>query len=246
MNLVLVVDTGQIYADWHIVKELAAQQFARRVDFLISKYKPTHTVCAFDSKSPTFRHDLCDKYKADRVPNDEVHEQLSLAVDLMTDSGVTCFGVEGFEADDIIATVTDKSVSAGCRVIIYSRDKDCHQLLEEGKVTILKKYGQDGPEWFTARNLMEKFNLTPCQFLEYQMVVGDTTDGIVGVEGIGGKGAREMLSGGISLRDILSNPWSVKLTAKKRDALIAFGKRYELVRELVTLRTDVPLDWRPT
>lgn len=245
MNLVLVIDTGQIYADWHIVKELAAQQFKRRVEFLIGKYKPTHTICAFDSQPPTFRHGLCDKYKADRDHNEEVHEQLSLAADLMTASGVTCFGVEYFEADDIIATIADKSVSAGCRVIIYSRDKDCNQLLREGKVTILKKYGQDGPEWFSTATLLEKFNLTPEQFLEYQMIVGDTTDGIVGVEGIGDKGAREMLYGGMSLRDILENPWAVKLTPKKRDALIAFSDRYELVRELVTLRTDVPLDWSP-
>lgn len=245
MKLVLVIDAGQIYADWHIVKEQAAEQFARRVAFVVDKYRPSHTVCAFDSSEPTFRHSLCPKYKADRERNEDVREQLSKATDLMTAAGVTCIGVAGFEADDIIATVVDKAVAAGFRTIIYSRDKDCHQLLEDGKVTILKKYGQEGPEWFTAATLMEKFGLEPDQWVSYQCICGDTTDGVTGVEGIGDKGARKILAGGLSLQGVLANPWAVDVTAKQRDALVAFAERYELVRELVTLRTDVPIEWRP-
>ena len=169
---------------------------------------------------------------------DDLAEQISWVHEACEALGVPILTAPGYEADDVIGTVAARAAADGFEVAIVSIDKDFFQLVHDG----VRVYDprEDGA-WFDAQGVVEKFGVKPSQVVDVLALVGDTSDNVAGVPGVGKKGAVDLISAHGSLDALLDN--AAELAQKKyREALIAHRADALQSRELVTIRTDVPLD----
>ncbi len=199
---------------------------------------PTHFAVIFDHSSTTFRNALYDGYKAHRPPPPEdLRPQFSLIREAVRAFDLPCIEKEGFEADDLIATYTRLAVEAGGDVTIVSSDKDLMQLV--GPSVILYDQMKDkrlGPE-----DVREKFGVYPEKMIDLQALVGDTSDNVPGVPGIGPKTAAELLETFGTLEALLERAGEIK-QAKRRENILAHADQARLSKQLVTLDQNTPLD----
>lgn len=198
---------------------------------------PTHLAVIFDYSSKTFRNDLYDLYKANRPePPEDLRPQFSLIRDATRAFGLPCIEMEGFEADDLIATYAVQAAAAGARVTIVSSDKDLMQLVGNG-VDMLDpmKNVEIGPEEVEA-----KFGVGPDRVIDVQALAGDSTDNVPGAPGIGIKTAATLINEYGDLDTLLARAEEIK-QPKRRQTLIDNADQIRISRDLVTLRTDVPL-----
>ena len=199
---------------------------------------PTHAAVIFDAKGKTFRNDIYDKYKANRPPAPEdLVPQFPLTRDATRAFNLACLELEGFEADDIIATLSCQARDAGGRVTIISSDKDLMQLVGGG-VEMLdamknKRIGIEGVE--------EKFGVGPDRVVDVQSLAGDSVDNVPGAPGIGIKTAALLIQEYGDLDTLLSRAEEIK-QPKRRQTLIDFADQIRMSRDLVRLKTDTPLD----
>ena len=207
---------------------------------MIHQFEKDHStdyiVFALDSKGPTFRNEQYPEYKAHRPPPPEdLIKQLPVAIKWIEQMGFANVSADGFEADDIIATITRCAVEAGMQVRIVSHDKDLYQLIEDDKVVIvdaIKKKDID------EAGCQAKFEVHPRDFINFQAIVGDSADNVPGVKGIGQKGASKLVNQFHTLESIYAHldeagtPRIQKLLTESKE--MAF-----LSRELVRLRDDV-------
>ena len=247
--ITLLIDVANhLHADWHASGDRAAGIFLRRAGRMRELLSSTSIAMAFECEGPTFRHELIDGYKADRPETPaELIEQFAKVRDACIQNAWPVLQVAQCEADDVIATAARIALEFGHRVVISSSDKDCRQLLVQGRVSILRKVGQTArdSQWITAETLEADTGVRADQWIDYQCLVGDSTDSIVGAKGIGPKTAVAILQTVGSLQAAFANPWKLPVTDRQRNNLTAFRKRVELVRQLVTLRTDADLEWVP-
>lgn len=248
--MVLVIDgTNWVHVLWHALggDPVKIRGALRRRVQLIRRTWPQveRLVIAWDDP-PTFRHQLHPGYKGTR-PNSPAQLKLLLAQlhdETRTWSDLVVIAEEGFEADDVLATVARVGVEAGRKVVLASPDKDVRQCLRQGEVSILKHWkvidGVIVPEWETAATLKAKYGLTPRQWIDYQCLVGDAGDNIPGVTGIGDVLARRLLAKHDSLDNILGNPWGCTVSSKQRQNLFRFVESVDTVRQLVRLVDRVP------
>lgn len=203
---------------------------------LIRRKSPDYVICAFDLSEITFRNELFDQYKAHResMP-DELRQQIPLvrvAIDAM---GIGLMECAGFEADDILATVSKQVDDAGGRCLIVTSDKDCRQLLSERvRLYNIRKDVEMGPA-----ELLEDWGIRPDQVVDYQAMVGDPVDNVPGIPLIGPKLARQLLNQFETLDAVLENADSVS-GAKRKENIKNGRERAMLSRQLVALRYDVP------
>ena len=253
-GVVLIIDiSNHVYADWHANGARAVDTFRRRADAVAESIGPASVAVACDSQG-SFRREAYPDYKSNRKPPEaELLAVMQSCKDACTDNGWSLLASDGFEADDIIATCTKRSIDAGFKAVMASGDKDCRQLLRDGQASILRKAsfqnGRLSLEWLTAKLLLSDTGFTPEQYLEYQTLVGDSTDKIPGIKGFGQKIATALLTTSGSIAEAVRNPWAIPgLSTKQRDTLLAAAKpggELERQRLLVKLRDDVPLDWVP-
>ncbi|MDC1141518.1 DNA polymerase I [Planctomycetota bacterium] len=212
--------------------------FTRMLQRLIRVHQPDYLVCALDPKGPTFRNDIYDQYKANRgeMPED-LREQMPVIIDMIKAWNIPVALKDGWEADDVIATLSAKAADEGFDVRIVSKDKDLKQLLTD-KIMLLD--GSDD-SLFGVADLDAQFGLTPAEFIELQALAGDSVDNIPGAKGIGPKTAAALLKEYGSLDEILNRAEDIK-QPKRRENLIAFREHVELSRQLVTIRKDVPVE----
>jgi DNA polymerase-1 len=251
-DCVLLVDlANHVHADWHATGERAADTTLRRVEALAERLRPISVSIAVESKGPTFRHGLIDGYKGDRPKSDaDLVAQMQRAIDLCRDNEWEVIGAEGFEADDALATAAEIALNQfGLNVVIASKDKDLRQLLVDGRLSLLlgasRRDGNLELDWMTAADLLARYDLRPDQWIDYQCLVGDPTDSIVGARGIGDKTARAILQKAGTLEAAWQNPWALPVSEKVRISLSELRKRIDVVRQLVTLRRDVDIQWVP-
>lgn len=242
---ILIDGNNYVHRDFHAAGPKALKVFAKRIEALRNRFEPSGLVVAFDGPH-SWREDIDADYKAHRgAKPDGIAEFFAAVRERLVADAVDMLTVDGFEGDDIIATLTRILRERGQRVVIASADKDTRQCLEAGAVTQLVSIKREGQklfcEWMTAEDLAAKFGVHPEQWIDYQCLVGDKVDGITGADRIGPKTARQILAGGRSLSDYYRNPWAVNITAKQRAAIAVFRNRLDHVRRLVTLRRDVPL-----
>ncbi|BDA86939.1 DNA polymerase I [Aureimonas sp. SA4125] len=199
---------------------------------------PTHFAVIFDHSSTTFRNELYDQYKANRTaPPEDLVPQFALIREAVRAFDLPCIEKKGFEADDLIATYTRLAVEAGGDVTIVSSDKDLMQLV--GPSVILYDQMKDkrlGPE-----EVKEKFGVYPDKMIDLQALVGDSSDNVPGVPGIGPKTAAELLETYGDLETLLARAGEIK-QAKRRENIIAFADQARLSKKLVTLEQNMPLD----
>ena len=200
---------------------------------------PTHVAVIFDHSSRTFRNDLYPEYKANRpeLPED-LRPQFPLTREATRAFNIACIETEGFEADDIIATLSCQARDAGGRVTIISSDKDLMQLIGDGVVMFdaMKNKTIDRDE------VIEKFGVGPERVVDVQSLAGDSVDNVPGAPGIGIKTAALLIQEYGDLDTLLSRAAEIK-QPKRRETLVNFADQIRISRDLVTLKCDTPLDF---
>lgn len=207
--------------------------------FTILKKKPDFLLCALDSEGPGVRSDWFPEYKAQRteMPED-LRPQIPMITSVIEGFGIPVVHHTGWEADDIIATLTRQAEAEGIQVRIVSSDKDCRQLLSDHVQMFNCRKG----EYFGAEQLREVWNITPEQVIDFQSLVGDSVDNVPGVPLVGPKKATILLEQFGDLEGVLAN--ADKAPGKKlRENLVEFAEQARISKRLVTLRTDLPLDF---
>ena len=209
--------------------------FTNFMSTLQKQHDSDYIVFAIDTKGPTFRNEIDPNYKANRsAPPPELTMQLPVAIDWIDKMGYKTLGMQGYEADDMIATVTHLAREKGYNVRVVSHDKDLYQLIDDGKVVIIdaiKRKTMDEDACF------EKYGVTPKQFIDYQSILGDSADNVPGVKGIGKVGAEKLLKEYGTLDNIFANVQEVKGANQKK--LIESREQAYMSKELVTLKPDV-------
>ena len=210
--------------------------FINLIDSLRRDHSTDYILFALDSKGKTFRSDLYPEYKANREsPPEDLIKQLPIAIDWIEEMGFANLSREGFEADDVITTVTKMAREQGMHVRIVSHDKDLYQLIDDGKVVMVdmvKKRDVD------EKACMEKFGVKPEDFTNFQAIVGDSSDNVPGVRGIGIKGASKLINQYHTLENIYADIENAG-TPRIQKLLLESKESAFLSRELVTLRDDV-------
>lgn len=213
---------------------------------LIEKELPDYLAVCTDSAEPTFRHQLFSDYKATRdVMPDDLQLQINPLYDLLKAMNITLLQKSGFEADDIIATITQTLKVMDYEIVIVSGDKDLAQLIESN-IRILSPDRRSAGMWneTTRDKVIEKYGITPEQLGDWLAMVGDTSDNIPGIPKIGPKAATELLQKFNSLENIIQQ---VETIDKKvwQESILANFEQAKLSRKLVELNSEVPLEVIP-
>ena len=200
---------------------------------------PTHVAVIFDHSGKTFRNDMYDKYKANRPPTPEdLIPQFPLTREATRAFNVACKEVEGFEADDIIATLACRARDAGGSCTIISSDKDMMQLIGGGVVMLdaMKNKIID------REGVVEKFGVYPERVVDVQALAGDSVDNVPGAPGIGIKTAALLINEYGSLEELLDRASEIK-QPKRRESLLDNRAQIEMSKRLVQLDCDMALDF---
>jgi DNA polymerase-1 len=213
--------------------------FLNLVDSLHRDHATDYLLFALDSAGETFRHGLDTSYKSNRaeVPED-LKRQLPVAIEWIEQMGFANLSREGFEADDVIATVSRFAKEAGLKVRIVSHDKDLYQLIEDGRVEI---YDAIKKEVVDEARCVEKFGVFPKDFINFQAIVGDSADNVAGVKGIGKVGATKLINQYHTLEAIYEDIENAG-TARTQKLLLQSKESAFVSRELVRLREDTFAD----
>lgn len=255
-TLFLIDASAHIYRSFHVKLDEGSPDkdymqvplvFGRILTRLLKDYQPDYMAVCFDPVGPSFREGLFPKYKAHRPPcPDALIEQMPFVRKVIESMGLPIYEAPGFEADDVIGTLTKQAVDAGLAVTIVANDKDMLQLVqtvgarghETDLVSVLRTVG--GPdEFWGAEKVKTYLGVSPKQVTDYLALCGDASDGVPGAKGIGAEGARVLLRkyvnlhGVLSLRDYVTNKGYRKAL---RDV-----EGIQLSKKLVTIRTDAPV-----
>ncbi|WP_208442064.1 DNA polymerase I [Bartonella raoultii] len=199
---------------------------------------PTHFAVIFDYSSDTFRKQIYPQYKANReTPPEDLIPQFALIRQATKAFNVPCIEKEGFEADDLIATYATLATKVGAKTTIISSDKDLMQLVN----THVSLYDGMKDKHIGISEVIEKWGVAPEKMVDLQALIGDTTDNVPGIPGIGPKIAAQLLNQFDSLDLLLQRVREVKQT-KRRENIQAYSEQAKISRELVRLKTDVPVD----
>jgi DNA polymerase I len=215
--------------------------FASMLINLIASEKPTHIATAFDVSRKTFRSERFPEYKANRSSTpDEFRSQTSYLFDLVHGFGIRHFAVEGFEADDIIATLAKRAESDGFEVLICTGDRDSFQLINSQTTVLYPKRGVTDLARMTPDAVVEKYGLTPAQYPDFAALRGDPSDNLPSIPGVGEKTAAKWIAEYGSLEKLIENIESVG--GKVGDSLRANIASVELNSELTRLRSDMEIE----
>ena len=259
MHLLLVDGSGYIFRAFHALPQLnrksdglpvgCVQGFCNMLWKLMEDLKgddePTHMAVIFDAKGKTFRDDFYPDYKAQRPPApEELVPQFPLTRSATRAFNIPSIEMEGWEADDIIATYACKARDAGYKVTVVSSDKDLMQLVEpDGSIRLLDtipRPGQPPLRWIGMDEVFTKFGVTPDKVIDVQALCGDAVDNVPGVPGIGVKTAAELINAYGNLETLLERAGEIKQNAR-REKLIANAELARISKRLVTLSQDVPV-----
>jgi len=246
-TLFLIDGTAQMYRAYHAIRNLSGPDgkstnavfgFVTMLRKLINDHRPALIAAAFDLRGPTFRTEIAADYKANRPPMpDDLSEQVAWVHEACEALGVPVLTHEKFEADDVIGTLTKRALEKDLKVVIVTGDKDFFQLVQP-HVQIFNP--RDQGRWYDADAVKLKFGVNPNQVIDVLALMGDAVDNVKGVPGIGEKGARELITKFGSLNTLLKHSKDVEKT-RYRTALVHHAEDANVSRELVTIRTDVPI-----
>ncbi len=255
MHLLLVDGSTFIFRAFHALPPLSRKSddlpvgavagfcnmLFKLMEDLKGKDAPTHMAVVFDYSGKSFRNEFYPEYKAHRPPAPEdLVPQFPLTRAATRAFSILSVEQEGFEADDIIATYTERALKKGARVTIVSTDKDLMQLIDgnDGQVRLLDTLKN---KWIGPEEVAEKFGVGPQKVIEVQALAGDSVDNVPGVPGIGIKTAAELIGTYGDLETLLAHASDIT-QPKRRENLIEFADQARVSKRLVTLKTDVPLE----
>ncbi|MBU0578087.1 hypothetical protein KJ742_04730 [Patescibacteria group bacterium] len=216
--------------------------FASMLLNIIEAEKPSYIALTFDEKAPTFRHDEHEGYKATRTKApDELYAQIPRIRELVEKFNIPIYSKEGFEADDMIGTLAKKAEEQGITTFIVTGDMDALQLISPYTYVVFPHKGYRDPFVFNKEEVVKKYGITPEQVVDYKALMGDSSDNIKGVEGVGTVGATkllreyETLDGIYEHLDDIKGAIHDKLENGRDDAY--FSQR------MARIVTDVPCDY---
>ena len=188
--------------------------FTNFIATLQKEHDSDYIIFAIDTKGNTFRNEIDPNYKANRsAPPPELSMQLPVAIEWIDKMGYKTLGMNGFEADDMIATVTHLAQEMNYHVRVVSHDKDLYQLIDDDRVTIIDAIKHKS---VNEKACYDKYGVTPKQFIDYQSILGDSADNVPGVKGIGKVGAEKLLKEYGTLDNIYANVEEVKGANQKK------------------------------
>ncbi|WP_425057680.1 DNA polymerase I [Sporomusa carbonis] len=212
---------------------------------LMTDYKPDLMAVAFDKGRVTFRTETYQQYKAQRQATPgELSEQFPLVRELLKALGITTIEQQGYEADDILGTLAEKAARQSYEVVIVTGDRDALQLIGAQTKVLLTKKGISEMEVVDVAALKEKYGLTPSQIIDLKGLMGDKSDNIPGVPGIGEKTAGKLLAEFGSLENILANIDHVS-GKKIQENLRQYAEQAVLSKQLATIVRDMPIEFNP-
>lgn len=203
---------------------------------------PDFIVCTFDRKAPTFRHDEYKEYKAGRkkMPP-ELAEQFPIVKELLSLFSIDIYEIDGFEADDLIGTLSVFAEKKDIEVYIVTGDKDHLQLATDKVKVIINKKGMTETEVYDRERMSTEFGITPKQFIDVKGLMGDTSDNIPGVPGIGEKTAFKLITQYSSIENVLMHIDDIS-GKKIKENLMEYSEQAIFSKKLATIMTDVPID----
>jgi DNA polymerase-1 len=244
-RVVIVDGTNSLYRAFFAIPKLrasdgtptnAAYGFVTMLGKVIREESPDYLLVVFDARGENFRHQLYPDYKATRdAQPEDLSQQVPIVRDLVQALQIPILEVSGFEADDVIATLVARAPE-DAQIAIVSSDKDLMQLVT-GRVVLL-----DGMKdrRYDEKEVENRFGVPPSQLLDLRALVGDSSDNIPGVSGIGPKGAAELIRRWGDLENLLGHAGEVE-SKRAREALLAQADQARLSKRLAALRRDVPL-----
>ncbi len=254
MRLLLIDGSNLIFRAYYATEKLkikdrdgnpvnAIHTLISMINKIINKTKPTNIYIALDTKEPTFRHILYPEYKGQRSETpDELRQQFPMVKELYTAMGIKYGSMIGYEADDLIATYAKIAQKKGYEVDILSGDKDLLQLVDKHIKVITPAAGFAKEICYDEAEFMNRYNFLPNRFIEYKAIVGDSSDNIIGVKGIGHKTACKMISEFDSLEQIITY---AKSGVDKKKVWTNLAESLEIVstnKKLVTLVEDIEVN----
>ncbi len=207
---------------------------------LIEDHKPGYLAVAFDEHVPTFRHEIYKDYKGTRKPMmPELKEQVPLMKEMLKAMDVPVFSIPGIEADDILGTISRKATEKGIPVYIISGDRDLLQLATDTVRVCIPKTKATGTEveYYYADDVREKYGVSPIEFIDMKAIMGDSSDNIPGVAGIGEKGASKLIGEFHSIENIYDHIEDVKPERTKK-LLIEGEESARLSKVLARIKLD--------
>ena len=213
---------------------------------ICEKFNPDYVAVAFDLKAPTFRHEMYEEYKATRkgMP-DELRVQMPVMKDILRAMNITIFELEGYEADDVLGTISTMNDKIGkIETYILTGDRDSYQLVSNNTSIIFpsNKAGKTDYTVYTSELLMEEKAIVPKQIIDIKSLMGDASDNIPGVKGIGEKTAYTLIEKYETLDNIYANIETLDASPKIIEKLVNDREMAYTSFELATIKTDVPLD----
>lgn len=212
---------------------------------ILDEEQPDYLTVAFDVHAPTFRHKMYDAYKGTRKPMaDELRQQVPLMKEMLTAMGVTIVEKEGYEADDLLGTIAKQSEEQGLEVSIVSGDRDLLQLASDHIKIRIPKTKRTGTEIedYLAKDVVEKYQVTPLQFIDVKALMGDSADNIPGVPGIGEKTATALITAYGSIENAHDHLEEIKPNRAKQN----LSEHYDMAqmsKELATIEIHAPIEY---
>ena len=247
--LLLVDGSSYLYRAYHALPPLnnssgqatgAIYGVVNMLRTLLREYHPDYLAVIFDAKGKTFRDALYEQYKANRPPMPpELQTQIKPLNDIVRAMGLPCLIVEGVEADDVIGTLATQAAAEHINTLISTGDKDMAQLVND-RITLINTMSN---KRLDMRGVVEKFGVQPGQIIDYLALIGDSSDNIPGIPGVGPKTAAKWLNSYHTLDNIIAHAQEIK--GKIGERLRAHLDQLPLARQLATIKRDVGLDLGP-
>lgn len=211
----------------------------------LDRFKPDFVVVSFDLKAPTFRHEMYKEYKGTRhAMPDELREQMPVIKEILQAMNVPIIEKEGYEADDILGTIAKKNEKNNIFTYILTGDRDSFQLISDLTSVIMpsNKPGKTEYNIYNPEKLSEKYGIKPCQVIEVKALMGDASDNIPGVKGVGEKTAYSLIQKYDNIKNIYDNIDSIDITSKVKEKLLNDKDMANLSHTLATIDVNVPIE----
>src|SRR3989338_1196863 len=257
-RLVVIDGNALVHRAWHALPPLATKSgkivnavYGFLLVFLkvLKDLKPTHCVVTFDLPGPTFRHEQFAEYKATRIKQpDELYARIPILKEVLQAFHVPVVEAEGFEADDVIGTISEVASKAALPTIIVTGDLDTLQLVDDHTRVYTLKKGLTDTIVYDAAAVKERYGLNPEELVEYRALRGDPSDNIPGVKGIGEKTAVALIKEYGTVAQLYESLEKIKtikppLTPRLKDILLEHKKEAMMSRELSEIVRDVPISF---
>lgn len=254
-KLVIIDSNALLHRAWHAIPPLSTKDglvvnavygFTMLLLKIIKELEPDYLVAAFDLAGKTFRHEEYTAYKAQRIKQaDEFYQQIPITKEVLEAFNIPILTKEGFEADDVIGTIADHAYKKykNIKTIIITGDLDALQLINERTEVFTLKRGFNDTITYDLALVKERYGLQPEQLIDLKALKGDASDNIMGVKGIGEKGAQDLIQEFGSLENLYQKIDKAEIKPRLKELLIQYKKEAFASKHLVTIVKNVPLSW---